>query len=213
MCAFCGKIDKNFLCENCKKEMESTANVYKKIYNDKEYDEHIYMYKYENIRDKILKYKFKDKPYYYKTFANIFLNNKKMCEILKAYDIIIPVPIHNKRRKERGYNQTELIAKEIAKNINELKYLNILIKSVNTIPQSKLNKKDRAKNAQNIYKLKDIKGQDIIKKTSKECTNINKKRVLIFDDIYTTGATANECAKIIRTLKPNKIGILTIAKD
>ena len=119
-----------------------------------------------------------------------------------SYDIIIPVPIHNKRRKERGYNQSALIAKEFCKNINELEYEDILIKKKNTVAQSTLNKEERLKNAIDMYKIKENK-QDII----------YNKNVLIFDDIYTTGATANECAKAIRGANPSKVGILTIAKD
>ena len=49
----------------------------------------------------------------------ILLNNKKMCDILKTYDIIIPVPIHKKRMNIRGYNQSDLILKEIAKKIDK----------------------------------------------------------------------------------------------
>ena len=134
--------------------------------------------------------------------ASKYPENKKICEILKTYDIIIPVPIHNKRRKERGYNQSALIAKEFCKNINELEYEDILIKKKNTIAQSTLNKEERLKNAIDMYKIKENK-QDII----------YNKNVLIFDDIYTTGATANECAKAIREANPSKVGILTIAKD
>ena len=201
-CAFCGNINNNFLCEKCKKEIEKIEQVRQIKYKSKYYDEHIYMFKYNFIRDKILAYKFNDKAYYYKTFVGILLNNKKMCEILTSYDIIVPVPIHNKRRKERGYNQTELIAKEIAKNIDGLEYANILEKNKNTVPQSTLNKKDRIKNSVNVYNLKNISN-----------TKINYKNILIFDDIYTTGSTANECAKILRKLEPKSIGILTIAKD
>ena len=173
-----------------------------KKYKNKTYTEHIYMFKYTDIRRKILEYKFNDKAYYYKTISQVFLKNKKICEILKTYDIIIPVPIHNKRRKERGYNQSALIAKEFSKNINELEYEDILIKKKNTIAQSTLNKEERLKNAIDMYKIKENK-QDII----------YNKNVLIFDDIYTTGATANECAKAIRGANSNKIGVLTIAKD
>lgn len=174
MCAFCGKIDENFLCEKCNKKFEKLTNVHIQKYKNKTYAEHIYMFKYTDIRR----------------------------EILKTYDIIIPVPIHNKRRKERGYNQSALIAKEFCKNINELEYEDILIKKKNTIAQSTLNKEERLKNAIDMYKIKENK-QDII----------YNKNVLVFDDIYTTGATANECAKAIRGANSNKIGVLTIAKD
>ena len=201
MCAFCGKIDKNYLCENCRKNLQKLGKVHIFRYKNKFFNEHIYMFKYEKyIREKILNYKFNDKPFYYKTFTNIFITNKKMCDILKSYDIIIPVPIHNKRRKQRGYNQTELIAKELAKGILNLEYLNILTKNKNAKPQSMLNKEQRIENAKNVYGV--IKNIDI-----------ENKKILIFDDIYTTGATANECAKVLRKLKPKKIGILTIAKD
>ena len=154
----------------------------------------------EYIREKIIDYKFNEKPYYYKTFSKIFITNKKMCDILKSYDIIIPVPIHNKRRKQRGYNQTELISKEISKEFANLNYKNILIKNKNAKPQSTLNKEQRIENAKNVYRIK-------------EKINIEHKKILIFDDIYTTGSTANECARILRKQNPNKIGILTIAKD
>ena len=178
MCAFCGKIDENFLCEKCNKKFEKLTNVHIQKYKNKTYAEHIYMFKYTDIRREILEYKFDDKAYYYKT------------------------PIHNKRRKERGYNQSALIAKEFSKNINELEYEDILVKKKNTIAQSTLNKEERLKNAIDMYKIKENK-QDII----------YNKNVLIFDDIYTTGATANECAKAIREANPSKVGILTIAKD
>ncbi len=202
VCAFCGKIDENFLCKECNSKLERLTDLHIQKYRNKTYTEHIYMFKYTDIRKEMLEYKFDDKAYYYKTIVQVFLNNKKMCEILKTYDIIIPVPIHNKRRKERGYNQSTLIAKEFSKNINGLKYEDILLKKKNTIAQSTLNKEERLKNAIDMYKIKENK-QDII----------YNKNVLIFDDIYTTGATANECAKAIRGTNPSKVGILTIAKD
>lgn len=223
MCAFCGKIDNDFLCEDCKREIEKTGKVHKIKYKTKYYNEHIYMFKYGDIRDKILAYKFDDKAYYYKTFVNILLNNKKMCEILKSYDIIIPVPIHSKRRKERGYNQTDLIAKGLARNIDGLEYVDILQKNKNTVPQSTLKKEDRIKSSVGIYEIKnainekEIKQQELadiqneIRQVAR--SKILQKNVLILDDIYTTGSTANECAKVIRGLEPKKIGILTLAKD
>ena len=95
MCAFCGKIDENFLCEKCNKKFEKLTNVHIKKYKNKTYAEHIYMFKYTDIRREILEYKFDDKAYYYKTISQVFLKNRKICEILKTYDIIFPVPIHN----------------------------------------------------------------------------------------------------------------------
>ena len=78
MCAFCGKIDKNYLCENCRKNLQKLGKVHIDRYKNKYFDEHIYMFKYEKyIREKILNYKFNDKPYYYKTFTKISITNNK----------------------------------------------------------------------------------------------------------------------------------------
>ena len=79
-------------------------------------------------------------------------------------------------------------------------YKNILIKHKNNLQQSKLNRMERIQNVKGVYKLQN----NLI---------ITNKRVLIFDDIYTTGSTVNECAKIIFQAGAIKVGILTIAKD
>lgn len=165
------------------------------------FNELIYLFKYEGlIRQFILDYKFNEKSYLYKTFADIFLKNEKIFENIKKYDTIIPVPISKKRFTERGYNQSELIVKELAKKTNLELLNNCLIKTKNIIEQSKLSKEDRQKNIQNAYELK-----------NKEL--ILNKKILLFDDIYTTGSTANECSRILRQGKPRKIGVLVIAKD
>ena len=54
----------------------------------------------------------------YKTFAEMLLKNKKLCKYLKSYDIILSVPLHKKRLKQRGYNQSQLIAEELVKQYN-----------------------------------------------------------------------------------------------
>ncbi len=152
------------------------------------------------IRKIILNYKFNDKSYLYKTIVNFLLKNEKLFKILKSYDTIIPVPISAKRYKERGYNQSYLIAKEIAKNLKIKCNNNSLLKAKNIIEQSKLNKEERQTNIKGAYVL-------INKKT------LQDKKILLIDDIYTTGSTVKECSKILMQAKPQKIGIFTIAKD
>lgn len=199
VCGFCGKIDKTGLCEKCEKNINDKMIYGIDKYKDKFFDEHIYIMKYEDIRGKILDYKFHDKSYLYKTFSKIILKSKKICDILKSYDIIIPVPIHKKRKNERGYNQSELIAKEITKNILEIKFFNIMKKVKNNPRQSSLNEKMRIMNVKNAYEIID---KEIIK----------NKRIILFDDIYTTGSTVNECAKILKQNGAKYILVLSIAK-
>ncbi len=152
------------------------------------------------IRKIILNYKFNDKSYLYKTFVNFLLKNEKFFEILQSYDTMIPVPISQKRRKERGYNQSELIAKEITKAIGNHYDNQCLFKTRNIIEQSKLNKEERQKNIQGVYELRHEK-------------LLQDKKILLIDDIYTTGSTVNECARMLEQAKPKFIGVFTLAKD
>lgn len=165
------------------------------------FEEHLYIFKYQGIiRDLIIDYKFNEKSYLYKLFVNFLIKNEKFFQILKSYDTIIPVPISKKRKKQRGYNQSSLIAKELAKKLN-IDYKNkSLIKTKNITEQSKLNKEEREKNIQGVYELYNLK-------------KLKDKNILLIDDIYTTGSTVRECGKILKQANPKKIGILTLAKD
>lgn len=203
-CEMCETISESYICDKCKSKLEKTELYLNRIDdyskdNTKYFDEHAYIFEYNSIiREKIIEYKFKNKPYLGKMFSEFFVKNEKMCGFFEKYDIIIPVPMTNKKIKERGYNQTEIIAKIISQNITNITMQkNVLIKYKNNKVQSQLNKEQRQ---QNVYELIN---EEIIK----------NKNILILDDIYTTGATCNECVKTLRNAQPKKIGIITIAKD
>ena len=128
--------------------------------------------------------------------------NEKFCVQIKKYDIITSVPISKKRLKERGYNQSTIIAKSLAKDLG-LQYTdNLLFKKMDNIPQSLLKKENREDNVKNVYSF-----------NTKRKEKVKNEKILIVDDIFTTGSTANECARILKNEKVEKIGILTIAKD
>ena len=211
-CGICGKLNQNYLCNKCKIDLEKQYNFQVENYITesgfyrKNFEEHIYFFKYEGvIREQIINYKFNDEPYKYKMFANlisknVIFNNKNAFQIINNYDIIIPVPLSKKRLKERGYNQAELIAKEISKNTKIVLHKDCLYKNKNIMPQSNLNKEQREENIKGVYSIK-----------NKE--KLLNKKILLFDDIYTTVNTANECCKILKQVNPYKIGVMTIAKD
>ncbi len=152
------------------------------------------------IRNLILNYKFNEKPYLHKTFVEFCYKFQKEYLKKEYYDIIIPVPISRKRLKQRGYNQSYLIAKELAKMLNIELDNRILQKTKNNSAQSVLNKIEREHNVNNVYKLFNNK-------------NIIGKRILLVDDIYTTGSTVNECSKILKMAKVERVDVLTLAKD
>ncbi len=198
VCGICGKIEKNGLCKECKKKLKINERVYSDI--GKNFEKHISIFDYDGeIRHNILLYKFKDKSYMYKTFAEIILNSKKICDILQTYDIIISVPVHKKRKMNRGYDQSELIAKEIAKNIKTLEYKKALKKIKNNQMQSSLNKNMRLQNVQDAY---EAVNKEIIK----------NKKIILFDDIYTTGSTVNECSKVLKENGAKEILVLSLAR-
>lgn len=202
VCGFCNKISKNSLCKKCEIKFRQLTCTKRIVHKNKSYSEQFYLFQYNNeIREKIIQYKFQEKAYLYKTFAKMMINNEKICRFLKSYDIIIPVPIYKKRESERGYNQSELIAKELSSQIKTLKLeSNILYKKTNNVPQNSLTKLQRIQNVKNIYGIKNIQ-------------KIHNKNIILFDDIYTTGNTVAECSKLLKQTEANKIGILTIAKD
>lgn len=203
-CLICGKLLSEIYCKDCEKRISEKLNL--KIENkDKKnyyFEKHIYLFTYKDeIRNLILDYKFNDKSYLYELFSKIITKNEKICGILEKYDIIIPVPIHKKRKQKRGYNQSELITREISKKIPSLIHENTALqKTEHNVEQSSLSKEQRKQNVKNVYKI-----------INKE--KIENKNIVLFDDIYTTGNTVNEISKILKQNGANKILVLTIAKD
>ena len=203
VCGFCGKLDRNSLCNKCKIQIQknnlSQIEDYKNTTSY--FDEHIYLFKYSGeIRNMILNYKFREKSYIYSTFVELIKNNKKICAQIKKYDIIIPVPISKKRLNTRGYNQSALIARKIAKTLNMCYEENILVKIKDNKPQSEMGQEKRKSNVKDVYTIK-----------NKE--KIYQKKILLIDDIFTTGNTVNECAKVLIENFASSVGIITIAKD
>lgn len=201
VCGICGEIASDDICNKCKVEIKGWKRNKKHIYLTKNFTTHMYLFDYhEAIRQKILEFKFKEKTYLYESFVKIIINDKKICGFLKSYDIIIPVPISKRRKSLRGYNQSEMISKKVAKKV-QIEYRDdILYKIKDTLPQSLLDKERRRENIKDAYYIK-----------NKEA--VKNKRIVLLDDIYTTGNTVNECSKVLKEAGAKEIGVLTLAKD
>ena len=221
VCGICGKMKESYLCKECQTKIENEVvflnktdkyvianNIKNNTRNSnisdniKYFSSHTYLFSYTTpIREKILQYKFKEQAYLSNMFSEFFVKNEKICGFLQKYDIIIPVPMTKKNVRKRGYNQSELIAKQLAKNIPNLKEEKyILIKVKENRTQSSLNRQQRQENVKDVYKLQNVE-------------KIKEKNIIIFDDIYTTGATVNECAKVLMLGGAKKVAVITIAKD
>lgn len=114
-----------------------------------------------------------------KIMADYAIDNIKL-----EYDYVTAVPLHPKRYRSRGYNQSEILAKIVAKAMN-IKYCRLLERHINTNPQNSLNKKERLENIKGAFRLKNG-------------VNVENKKILIIDDIFTTGSTINECCKVLK---------------
>jgi len=202
-CGVCGKICADSLCKKCELSLRK-LEVSKKQIKIRKDEDYILFYEFpytDIIRQMLLEFKFKDKPYIAKTFVKIMLQNEKVCRFLKSYDIIIPVPAYFLKKWKRGYNQTEQIIKEISKICPEIRYdFHILKKNKNTKRQSSLKRIDRKTNLNGAYK---VENKD----------RIQDKKVLLLDDIYTTGSTVKACAKVLKEAGAKELGIFVIAKD
>ena len=207
VCGICLKNGDGDICPKCKEWVKFKSKNKVDKYKDKYFRYHLYIFEYEGIiRKRILEYKFKNKSYLHRSFSKMILCNEDTINFIKGYDCIMPVPIHKERKKQRGYNQSELITRDISlaikcltdKKITHEK--NVLIKNVNVIAQSSLNKQKRQENVKNVYDVRNVH-------------KIVAKKVLLLDDIYTTGSTVNECAKALKDSGAEEVGVITIAKD
>lgn len=170
-CVKCGGrvVGTETMCIDCKAEERD----FEKCFCILDYD--------EDIRNKILKFKSRKYKNIGYAFAHLMLEKFKTIDI--AFDEIIPVPIHPHRRKQRGFNQSEILLSEI-KNFYGRVHPELLERVVDTPHQAGLNRDNRKLNLVNAFKVTDRK-------------RVRGKTILLVDDIFTTGSTINECAKTL----------------
>lgn len=146
------------------------------------------LFPYRNKYKKaVLRWKYRGIRKYGKGFAQLFYQDKIALESLDIKGLV-PVPISDKRYRDRGFNQALDFAEHLGKHSNVPVY-DILMRSKNTKPQSECSKEERRKNIRGTIKVSEIP-YDIIEKEEK----IN---LAIIDDIYTTGSTVEECIRAL----------------
>lgn len=174
----------NGMCGNCLAESPKYSRLISCI-----------KYKGE-VKESLKFYKFRNRPDLHIGFS------KLACEVLEqeniSFDTVIPVPLSKKTLKQRGYNQSALIAKYIADYFGAEFYDNVLIKIKETKTQSALKLPDRRKNVKGAFSIRDGK-------------YIYGRTILLVDDIYTSGCTMREAAKMCAPYADDIIAF-TIAK-
>jgi ComF family protein len=113
-------------------------------------------------------------------------------------DIIVPVPLHPKKLKKRGYNQSDLIANGLAFSLEKTVDTKNLYRTVATSTQTRKSRFARWQNVENIFSIKDP-------------TLFEGKHILLVDDVVTTGSTFEACANTILEIKGTKVSIVALA--
>ncbi len=144
--------------------------------------------------------KYGDQTFIAKKFSKILFN--KIKARAHEFDFLIAVPLHKKRLKKRKFNQTILLAKNLHKlSPNLAFYPDFLIRKKHTKAQAELRKKEREKNLKSAFVI-----------NAKFLQQIKGKNILLIDDVTTTGATLENCAKVLKRGGAAKITTLTLAK-
>jgi competence protein ComFC len=120
-------------------------------------------------------------------------------EFWQGVDFLVPVPLHPRRKRSRGFNQAKVFAMELGK-LKRIDVLEgVLVKTVNVPPQTSLEAKEREKNVKGVYRVE-------------KPDRIRGKVVMLVDDVFTTGATIGECSREILEAGAREVRAVTIAR-
>lgn len=217
-CLACSEltVSKGEFCANCWSNFEFIAKPYcfscgckldilildnlwcgKCFANNPSYDKARSLLKFNEHSKKIIHaFKYQDKTAVAKTFAKLLC--LRYSHDIEGIDLIVPVPMNRFKRLFRMYNPAFLLAKEIAITINKPIKPDMLIKTRWTKSQTSLTKSEREKNLVNSLKFNK---KHLIK----------NKKILLVDDVLTTGATVNKCSKLLKAAGASSVYVLTIA--
>ncbi len=140
-------------------------------------------------------------------FSGLLLSALKRYWDADSFDVIMPVPLSGNRMRQRGFNQAYLLICNWKKIADQLVMdlpgagisKDVLIRNRTSLPQTGLGRKARMQNIKNVFSVR--QGADI-----------KEKRILLVDDVYTTGATVNECARVLMHSGARSVDVLTVAR-
>lgn len=193
ICPECSKIlcvIKEPRCKKCSKPIENQEQEFCFDCESKRfhYVRGLALWLYDhNMKQSIANFKYRNKKEYAKFYIEELLRHYSQDLLQMGADAFIPVPIHKSKRRVRGYNQAEIIADGVGKELGIQVIKDLLIRNKNTIAQKTLNNKERYQNLIQAFSLDKY-----------QLKNYNDiKKVILVDDIYTTGSTIEACTNIL----------------
>ncbi len=146
----------------------------------------------------MMDYKYGDKAYIGRVLAEIMVERISLEDL--NIDFIIPVPIHRSRKKERGYNQAEILSNGICNKIRIAYLKKAVVRIKKTRPMKALSVNDREENVQSAFQIR-----------SRYESILRESKVLLVDDIYTTGSTVDSLAKLLLEKGVKEVNVLTFS--
>jgi ComF family protein len=211
VCAGCRKLllaTENVLCTNCRHEMPLTQyhldnknEAVKKFYGKIEIEyasAFLYFNKKGIVQELIHNLKYKGQEEIGTILGNWYVEDLKELKLETPFDIIIPVPLHKRKFKERGYNQVTTFGKTLAQGLEIAYDDTVLYRKKYSKTQSKKNLLGRSENIENIFDVHSIEKHQ-------------NKHLLIIDDVLTTGATLEACSRALLKIPGIKISIVCMA--
>ena len=197
-CILCRKLlakDETDICRHCRIDVPEFIRSKFKLSFIAQWTA-VWYYK-GNVRQSLLRYKFSGLRSYGEVFGR-FLAMKVLTQKMNDFDVLTWVPVGPKRLRKRGYDQVELIAQQVAMEL-QCAHIRCLQKIKDTPPQSGMpDAASRRANVLGAYVVTDPK-------------LVAGKRILLLDDIITTGATASECARILMTAGAKEVYCAAVA--
>jgi len=151
-----------------------------------------------SLQEAIHRWKYEGKTHLTPFFAEWMAEGLNRYWGLDSLDLLIPVPLHPQRLRERGFNQALLLTRELSRRTG-IRYLQTILKKKKpTLPQANLSGVEREKGLKGVF---DVTGKE----------ELLGKSILLVDDVYTTGATVDECSKVLLKGGAEKVSVLTLA--
>jgi ComF family protein len=151
-----------------------------------------------SLQEAIHRWKYEGKTYLSHSFGEWMAEGLYRYWDPNLFDLLIPVPLHQHRLRERGFNQSLLLVRELNRRTGIPYQKRILQKKRPTIPQVNLSSAERQKGVRGAFS---IMGRE----------ELEGKSILLVDDVYTTGATVNECSKVLLAGGAQRVDVLTLA--
>jgi ComF family protein len=151
------------------------------------------------LKKAIHRFKFKKKTHLADPLGVLMVKYLSRNLDINLIDLVVPVPLHEKRMKERGFNQAELLSLVLTKYYDVPTVAGTLFRVKHTHPQFDLPRAERFKNIRGAF---EVKGGQILQ----------DKNILLVDDILTTGSTVGECTRVLKSAGARAVHILTLSR-